>query len=158
MRVIPAQPVMDAPPAMTHTRNLGSTTVELFDPRIILNQTPLPVPRWAIQLADRIATDHDINTPELAFYRGSNGSGGGWYNDLVNEIVVITVFDLMSDLLTVVHEMSHAIVGYDHSPEMYEKMLELVELFGLNERLAIRQELAYQPETFATAFYRRYMT
>lgn len=129
-----------------------------FDPRIILQQAPLATPIWANQLAESIANQHGIVMPTVEFYRGDLAmGGGGWYHDRRHEIVVITIFDFMSDMLTIVHEMSHAVVDHDHTPEMYEKMLELVEQYGLNQRLAIMQELEYMPEPFAEAFYRRYI-
>lgn len=129
-----------------------------FDPRIILQQAPLATPIWANQLAESIANQHGIAMPTVEFYRGDLAmGGGGWYHDRRHEIVVITIFDFMSDMLTIVHEMSHAVVDHNHTPEMYEKMLELVEQYGLNQRLAIMQELEYMPEPFAEAFYRRYI-
>lgn len=129
-----------------------------FDPRIILNQKPLDTPVWAKELVDIIAKQHNIEPPTVEFYMGDRANGGGgWYHDKLHQIVVVTIFDFMSDLLTIVHEMSHAVVDHDHTPEMYEKMLELVEQFGLNERLAIVQEIEYMPEPFAEAFYRRYL-
>lgn len=128
-----------------------------FDPRIILRQTPLPVPVWAQQLVEKIADEHNIKPPVLEFYRGpQDGGGGGWYHDKRHELVVITQFDMMSDLLTIVHEMSHAIADLGHTPKMYEKMLELVEQFKLDKRLAIRQEMEYMPVPFVAA-YRRYI-
>jgi|SRR5688500_6147231 len=129
----------------------------MFDPRDFIFAKALPTPDWSQAIADSIADDYNIRRPRVLFFQSKDGNGGGWYNHRLNELVVITIFDFMSDMLTIVHEMSHAITDHDHTPEMYETMLSLVEQFGLDERLAIRQELEYMPEPFAEAFARRYI-
>jgi hypothetical protein len=143
------------PPTAPCTEKIMLSESELIDPRDYAGADPLPVPYWAEVLIHAMAEVGRVSVPTIEWYEARTHIAGGWYNYKDHSITIIASSYKMDNMLTIAHEMAHAIAGLGHSVEMYSKFIELVELFGLNQRLAIKQEIEYQPVPFLKALSKR---